>query len=105
MLDSETHLIANQDLTFYFGFEVRDVMKNLKYLRRTLKASKEGIFKLTVGEMCNRNPRTISAERMAVEAMKKMDVPPSPVQLLPVIDEDNKLIGIVTLHGLVSVGL
>ncbi|KAJ0635510.1 putative arabinose-5-phosphate isomerase [Helianthus annuus] len=74
-------------------------------LRRTLKASKEGIFKLTVGEMCNRNPRTITAERMAVEAMQKMEAPPSPVQFLPVINEDNTLIGIVTLHGLVSAGL
>ncbi|EPS63870.1 hypothetical protein M569_10910, partial [Genlisea aurea] len=74
-------------------------------LRRTLKASGEGIFKLTVGEMCNRNPRTIGPEAMAVEAMQKMESPPSPVQFLPVIDVDNVLIGIVTLHGLVSAGL
>ncbi|KAJ6681188.1 hypothetical protein OIU74_019628 [Salix koriyanagi] len=74
-------------------------------LRRTLKASGEGIFKLTVGEMCNRNPRTISPDAMAVEAMKKMESPPSPVQFLPVIKDDNILIGIVTLHGLVSAGL
>ncbi|KAG9151646.1 hypothetical protein Leryth_001952 [Lithospermum erythrorhizon] len=74
-------------------------------LRRTLKASGEGIFKLTVGEMCNRNPRTINPDAMAVEAMQRMESPPSPVQFLPVIDYDGVLIGIVTLHGLVSVGL
>ncbi|XP_010262341.1 PREDICTED: probable arabinose 5-phosphate isomerase [Nelumbo nucifera] len=74
-------------------------------LRRTLKASKEGIFKLTVGEMCNRNPRTIGPDAMAVEAMQKMESPPSPVQFLPVIDHQNTMIGIVTLHGLVSAGL
>ncbi|CAA0818107.1 Probable arabinose 5-phosphate isomerase [Striga hermonthica] len=74
-------------------------------LRRTLKASGEGIFKLTVGEMCNRNPRTISPDAMAVEAMQKMEAPPSPVQFLPVINDQNVLIGIVTLHGLVSAGL
>ncbi|XP_024993738.1 probable arabinose 5-phosphate isomerase isoform X5 [Cynara cardunculus var. scolymus] len=74
-------------------------------LRRTLKASKEGIFKLTVGQMCNRNPRSIGADRMAVEAMQKMEAPPSPVQFLPVMDEQNMVIGIVTLHGLVSAGL
>ncbi|GMP22187.1 hypothetical protein CsSME_00000314 [Camellia sinensis var. sinensis] len=74
-------------------------------LRRTLKASGEGIFKLTVGEMCNRNPRTIGPGAMAVEAMQKMEFPPSPVQFLPVIDSQNILIGIVTLHGLVSAGL
>ena len=42
---------------------------------------------------------------MAVEAMKKMEAPPSAVQFLPVINDDNILIGIVTLHGLVSAGL
>ncbi|KAF3610382.1 hypothetical protein DY000_02049527 [Brassica cretica] len=74
-------------------------------LRRTLKASGEAIFKLSVGEMCNRNPRTIGPETMAVEAMKKMESPPSPVQFLPVVNEENTLIGILTLHGLVSAGL
>ncbi|CAO2833157.1 unnamed protein product [Amaranthus hypochondriacus] len=74
-------------------------------LRRTLKASGEGIFKLTVGEMCNRHPRTIGPEAMAVEAMQKMESPPSPVQFLPVINDQDILIGIVTLHGLVSAGL
>lgn len=52
-----------------------------------------------------RKPRTITADRMAVEAMKKMEAPPSPVQFLPVINEQNVVIGIVTLHGLVSAGL
>lgn len=54
---------------------------------------------------CFRNPRTTSPEMMAVEAMRKMESPPSPVQFLPVINEENILIGIVTLHGLVSAGL
>ncbi|ONK76763.1 uncharacterized protein A4U43_C03F31880 [Asparagus officinalis] len=74
-------------------------------LRRTLKASGEGIFKLTVGEMCNRSPRTIGPQAMAAEAMKRMEAPPSPVQFLPVLDDQNVVIGIVTLHGLVSAGL
>ncbi|KAJ0965360.1 hypothetical protein J5N97_026498 [Dioscorea zingiberensis] len=74
-------------------------------LRRTLKNSGEGIFKLTVGEMCNRNPRTISPDAMAVEAMKKMESPPSAVQFLPVVDDTNTVIGLITLHGLVSAGL
>uniref|UniRef100_A0A6M2EFP2 SIS domain-containing protein n=1 Tax=Populus davidiana TaxID=266767 RepID=A0A6M2EFP2_9ROSI len=90
VIDEEHHLIG----TFTDGD-----------LRRTLKASGEAIFKLTVGEMCNRNPRTIGPDAMAVEAMKKMESPPSPVQFLPVIKDDNILIGIVTLHGLVSAGL
>ncbi|KAJ9696942.1 hypothetical protein PVL29_008937 [Vitis rotundifolia] len=90
VIDDEYHLIG----TFTDGD-----------LRRTLKASGEGIFKLTVGQMCNRNPRTISSNAMAVDAMRRMEAPPSPVQFLPVLDDQNVLIGIVTLHGLVSAGL
>lgn len=54
---------------------------------------------------CFRNPRTTRPDTMAVEAMQKMESPPSPVQFLPVINDENVLIGIVTLHGLVSAGL
>eukprot|EP01018_Ginkgo_biloba_P020273 Gb_31024 [translate_table: standard] len=74
-------------------------------LRRTLKSNREGVFKLSVGQMCNRNPRSIGPNAMAVEAMHKMESPPSPVQFLPVVDHNNVVIGIVTLHGLVSAGL
>lgn len=74
-------------------------------LRRALKSIREGVFKLTVGEMCNRNPRTIGPNAMAIEAMQKMESPPSPVQFLPIVNDDNVVIGIVTLHGLVSAGL
>lgn len=81
VIDEEYHLIG----TFTDGD-----------LRRTLKASGEAIFKLTVGEMCNRNPRTIGPDAMAVEAMQKMESPPSAVQFLPVINNENILIGIVT---------
>ncbi|KAM3228443.1 hypothetical protein ACQJBY_059854 [Aegilops geniculata] len=90
VVDDEYHLIG----TFTDGD-----------LRRTLKASGPAIFSLTVGEMCNRNPRTITADAMAVEAMEKMESPPSPVQFLPVVDDNNVVSGIITLHGLVSAGL
>ncbi|XP_077252872.1 putative arabinose 5-phosphate isomerase [Tasmannia lanceolata] len=90
VIDDEHHLIG----TFTDGD-----------LRRTLKASGEGIFKLTVGEMCHRNPRIIGPDAMAVDAMKIMESPPSPVQFLPVINHENVVIGIITLHGLVSAGL
>lgn len=90
VVDEECHLIG----TFTDGD-----------LRRALKSIREGVFKLTVGEMCNRNPRTIGPDAMAIEAMQKMESPPSPVQFLPIVNYDNVVIGIVTLHGLVSAGL
>ncbi|KAK8694015.1 hypothetical protein V6N13_071579 [Hibiscus sabdariffa] len=70
-------------------------------LHRTLDTSGDAIFKLTVGEMCNRELRTIGPDAMAAEAMQKMESSPSPVQFLAAIDHQNILIGIVTLHGLV----
>ncbi|KAJ8559748.1 hypothetical protein K7X08_003806 [Anisodus acutangulus] len=65
-------------------------------LKRSLELSKEefGFYNVSW------KPRTIGPDAMAVEAMQKMESPPSPVQFLPVIDHENVLIGIVTLHGL-----
>lgn len=59
----------------------------------------------TSGVAKTRSPRTIDPNAMAVEAMKRMESPPSPVQFLPVVDHQNVVIGIITLHGLVSAGL
>lgn len=74
-------------------------------LRRTLKAYSEKIFQLTIGKICNRSPRSIGPDAMAVDAMEKMEGPPSPVTFLPVVNCEGVVIGIVTLHGLVSSGL
>ncbi|EFJ37869.1 hypothetical protein SELMODRAFT_75684 [Selaginella moellendorffii] len=74
-------------------------------LRRALKSKREEVFKLTVGEMCNRSPRKTTANAMAVDAMQIMEGPPSPVTFLPVVDETGIVIGIVKLHDLVSAGL
>lgn len=74
-------------------------------LRRTLKSHGEKIFQLSVGEKCNRSPRSIGFDAMAVDAMQKMEGPPSPVNFLPVVNPENVVIGIVTLHDLVSSGL
>jgi hypothetical protein len=52
-----------------------------------------------------REPRSVSANAMAVGAMLKMEAPPSPVTFLPVIDFDKVVIGLITLHDLVSAGL
>ncbi|XP_027907582.1 probable arabinose 5-phosphate isomerase [Vigna unguiculata] len=86
-------------------FKVKDVMRNqddLPICRESdlimdqlVELTSNGCRCLTVGKMCNRNPRIIGPEAMAVEAMKKMEAPPSPVLFLPVINDENILIGIV----------
>jgi arabinose-5-phosphate isomerase len=55
--------------------------------------------------LCCRSPRSINPEAMAVDAMEKMEGPPSPVAFLPVVNNEGVVIGIVTLHDLVSSGL
>ncbi|CAM6126108.1 unnamed protein product [Calypogeia fissa] len=74
-------------------------------LRRTLKSEGKKIFNLAVGAMCKRSPRSVQPDAMAVEAMHKMEDPPSPISFLVVIDLNNVVIGLVTLHELVSAGL
>ncbi|KAH7288569.1 hypothetical protein KP509_31G032000 [Ceratopteris richardii] len=74
-------------------------------LRRTLKSYGERIFHLTVGKICNRSPRSICPDAMAVDAMEKMEGPPSPVTFLPVVNGNGIVIGIITLHDLLSTGL
>ena len=50
-------------------------------------------------------PRTTLAEGKAVDAMREMEAGGRPVSFLPVIDEEKKLVGLLTLHGLVNAGL
>ena len=50
-------------------------------------------------------PRTTLAEGKAVDAMREMEAGGRPVSFLPVIDEEKKLAGLLTLHGLVNAGL
>ncbi|XP_024375343.1 probable arabinose 5-phosphate isomerase [Physcomitrium patens] len=74
-------------------------------LRRALNSSRENIFHLQVGEMCNREPRWIEENVMAIAAMKKMEEGASAVTFLPVLDYNKVVIGLITLHDLVSAGL
>ena len=51
-----------------------------------------------------KTPRTINAENMAVDAMKSMEEP-TKVTFLPVVNDQNQVQGIITLHGLIVAGL
>ncbi|CAM6092668.1 unnamed protein product [Calypogeia fissa] len=72
-------------------------------LRRSLNEYGEGIFKMTVGELCNRSPRTMLFNSMAADAMGKMEQ--GSLKFLPIVNHANVVVGIVTLHALVSAGL
>ncbi len=50
------------------------------------------------------NPRVVSSETKAAEALNVMKLPPS-ISFLPVVGHDKKLLGLVSLHDLIAAGL
>ena len=66
-------------------------------LRRALD-NDINIHKATIGEVMTRNCKTISKECLAAEALSVMDE--SRINALPVVDEENKLIGLLNMHDL-----
>ncbi|KAJ7561137.1 hypothetical protein O6H91_03G015500 [Diphasiastrum complanatum] len=73
-------------------------------LRRSLNEFGDKLFNMSVGELCTRSPRTVLFNSMAVDAMTKMEKTP-PVKFLPIVNHANVVVGLVTLHDLVSAGL
>lgn len=60
--------------------------------------NKEEFFHRKVGEAMNPNPKTISADTLAIEAVYLMEK--HAIMALPVCDQDHRLAGIVHLHDL-----
>ena len=59
-----------------------------------------------VENMMTKNPQTITREKLAAEALSIMEKhKPRPITVLPVIDEDNKPVGIVHLTDLLRQGV
>ncbi len=66
-------------------------------LRRTLDNDID-IHKTTIDEVMTRNCKTISKDCLAAEALSIMDN--SRINALPVVDKENKLIGLLNMHDL-----
>ncbi len=60
--------------------------------------SKEEFFHRQVWEAMNKNPKTVTADTLAAEAVYKMEQ--HGIMALPVRDEENRLTGMVHLHDL-----
>ncbi len=59
---------------------------------------------LTAEAMMTKNPITISAERLAIEALDVMENRPSQISVLPVVD-GKKSVGLIRIHDIVRRGL
>lgn len=73
-------------------------------LRRSLK-HKERLFSLKAKDIMTKNPVVTSPEAKAVEALELMENRPSQIMVLPVIDTEKKVVGILRLHDIVRAGL
>ncbi len=69
-------------------------------LRRLLEKKGGDIFKFRAKDVMNSNPKTISPERLAVEAARKMEK--HGITALIVVDRTNRVIGIIHLHDLMK---
>lgn len=73
-------------------------------LRRTLE--KHGnILELPIGEIMTKNPIRVQNDDMAIKALDVMENRRSQIAVLPVVDADETVVGIVRLHDLIRVGL
>jgi arabinose-5-phosphate isomerase len=73
-------------------------------LKRSIQFHSD-FLKLPVDELMTADPICVRENRLAAEAFDLMENRPSQISVLPVVDEDNKVVGIIRLHDLVKAGL
>ncbi len=74
-------------------------------LKRILIRNREA-FDDPVESLMTRNPRAITPDVLAIEALEKMEIePPSPISQLFVVDELFRPIGVVHIHDIIRSGL
>ena len=63
----------------------------------------EDFFKLNAGEVMTRNPKVVGTGLLASDALKKMEI--FHVIAMPVIDTEQKLVGVIHLHDILDAGI
>lgn len=75
-------------------------------LRRTLQRVADGVLNLSIGEVMNPHPHTIGVDRLAWEALQQMEAHPlKRLSVLPVIDAEGYVAGILHIHDLIQSGI
>jgi arabinose-5-phosphate isomerase len=73
-------------------------------IRKALE-SEQKIFDLRITDLMNASPVVVYSDQKAVEALETMRQRKKPPAVLPVIDRDQKVVGMIHLHDLISAGL
>ncbi|KAG0175413.1 hypothetical protein DFQ28_000059 [Apophysomyces sp. BC1034] len=69
-------------------------------IRHVLKSKREGIFHIRALDIMTGDPEVCSVDDLAADAMRRMTHNQNELSLLPVIDKDKQLKGVVTLKDL-----
>ncbi len=72
-------------------------------LRRVLDHGEVNIKKLSIKDCMTANCKTITSDKLAAEALHIMDS--KNINALPVVDENNRLIGALNMHDLLKAGV
>ena len=75
-------------------------------LRRAIEQTDhESLAKLTCDEFMTRKPVVATPELLAFDALRLMENRPSQISVLPVVDVDQRCVGLIRLHDIVRSGL
>lgn len=75
-------------------------------LGRSLQTYGKEMFDKKIGDVMTRNPKSIQAQNLAIEAMYMMEKnQKKAITVLPVIQEDKTLVGLIRLHDILQSGL
>jgi len=73
-------------------------------IRRVLEGGKD-LFALTIGEVMNPKPSWVYQDEKAFKALQFMEKREKPISVLPVLDRQEKVVGMIHIHDLISRGL
>src|SRR5690349_287668 len=75
-------------------------------LRRAIEqTSHESLAKLTCDEFMTAKPVVATPELLAYDALQLMEDRPSQISVLPVVDQDERCVGLIRVHDIVRTGL
>lgn len=75
-------------------------------LRRSLQKHGVKALEMTIQDLMTRKPRTIGPDVLAWDAMQRMEAQQNQaITTMPVIDQDNQVLGLIKMHDILQSGL
>jgi len=75
-------------------------------LRRSLQKYREEVLKMRMDELMTENVKTINSHTLAWDALKLMEANPKQrLSVLPVVDEEENIVGLLHIHDIIQSGI